>query len=366
MSLLDSPNKDEGTPKSDATWPAQQTRVKAGTREGGQHNAIEAVGVIRLPQFLPSDPDLWFTQINGLLHINRLTSDVSKYYTVITALDAETLRRVSDVARNPPNTGKYDKLKRELIARFELFNKKPSQLLREMRDLDGNNVSNEGLSTFWLQRMPNNVRCILSACKSTDLQNLAEVADRVVDNSPSHIVASTTVPQDNEANCSALNISKQNTFEARILALETSFNQIIQKLSGISVNMAATMNQRHGSSAEPVGERSRSRLRENAKVCYYHIRFGAASRKCQAPCEFNKPTSIDATDGSVEQDISIKEQRPYIFESKNNLNFLIDSGSVISFVPLNIINTQHLLLIAFSFLQQMAQPFKLLVLEICH
>ncbi|XP_050337640.1 uncharacterized protein LOC126763914 [Bactrocera neohumeralis] len=311
MPLLNSPNKDEGTPKSDATWSAQQTQAEAGTREGGQHNAIEAVGVIRLPQFLPSDPDLWFTQIDGLLHINRITSDVSKYYTVITALDAETLRQVSDVARNPPDTGKYDKLKKELIARFseskekqlmklltgiELFNKKPSQLLREMRDLAGNNVSKEALSTLWLQRMPDNVRCILSACKSTDLENLTEVADRIVDNSPSYIVASTTIPQDNEANCSALNISKQNTFEARLLALETSFNQIIQKLSEISVNMAATMNQRRSSSAERGGERSRSRLRENAKVCYYHIRFGAASRKCQAPCEFNKPT--ESTQGN--------------------------------------------------------------------
>ncbi|XP_049312230.1 uncharacterized protein LOC125778461 [Bactrocera dorsalis] len=311
MPLLNSPNKEEGTPKSDATWSAQQARAEADAREGGQHNAIEAIGVIRLPQFLPSDPDLWFTQIDGLLHINRITSDVSKYYTVITALDAETLRQVSDVARNPPDTGKYDKLKKELIARFseskekqlmklltgiELFNKKPSQLLREMRDLAGNNVSNEALSTLWLQRMPNNVRCILSACKSTDLENLAEVADRIVDNSPSYIVASTTIPQDNEANCSAINISKQNTFEARLLALETSFNQIIQKLSEISVNMAATMNQRRGSSAERAGERSRSRLRENAKVCYYHIRFGAASRKCQAPCEFNKPT--DGTQGN--------------------------------------------------------------------
>ncbi|XP_050338295.1 uncharacterized protein LOC126764687 [Bactrocera neohumeralis] len=305
MPLLNSPNKDEGTPKSDATWSAQQTQAEAGTREGGQHNAIEAVGVIRLPQFLPSDPDLWFTQIDGLLHINRITSDVSKYYTVITVLDAETLRQVSDVARNPPDMDKYDKLKKELIARFseskekqlmklltgiELFNKKPSQLLREMRDLAGNNVSKEALSTLWLQRMPNNVRCILSACKCTDLENLAEVADRIVDNSPSYIVASTTIPQDNEANCSALNISKQNTFEARLLALETSFNQIIQKLSEISVNMAATMNQRRSSSAERGGERSRSRLRENAKVCYYDIRFGATSRKCQAPCEFNKPT----------------------------------------------------------------------------
>ncbi|XP_046801137.1 uncharacterized protein LOC124418542 [Lucilia cuprina] len=248
--------------------------------------AIESISAIR---FSTSDPELWFTQIDGLLHVNRITSDLSKYYTIITALDPNTLHQIADVAKNPPASGKYDKLKKELIARFgetkerqllklvtglDLSGRRPSQLLREVRNLAGANVSDDALTTLWMQRMPDNVRCIISVCKGQSLENLSEIADRVIDNSSStHHVMSTSSSTD-KSFCDAIGPSKIITLEARISALETAINQVIQKLSDISVN--ANMNNNR-----PSRNRSRSQSqRQKQKVCYYHIKFGASSRKC--------------------------------------------------------------------------------------
>ena len=264
---------------------------------------IAAMGIMKLPQFLPSDPELWFTQVDGLLHVNRITSDASMYYTVITALDADTLRQISDVAKNPPESAKYEKLKKELIARFseskekqitklltgiDLGNKKPSHLLREMRDLAGTDISDGALTTIFMQRMPSNVRCILSSCKKEELDNLAEIADRIIDNSqPSYMVASTYTTTGDENYCESITSKQYNVLDARISALETSINNVVQKLSELLAN-----NSERRGSMDRSRNRSRSRQQNKSKVCYYHIKFGAASRKCQQPCEFNSnPTN---------------------------------------------------------------------------
>ena len=147
---------------------------------------VDAVTMIKLPRFYSNDLELWFTQIDGLFHVNRITSDLSKYYTVITFLDPEILHQIADVAKNPSEKDKYEKLKRELIARFgeskerqqlklvtgiNLSNNRPSQLLREMRILARGSVTEDALTTLWMQRMPNNLRCIISVCKGQTLDN---------------------------------------------------------------------------------------------------------------------------------------------------------------------------------------------------
>ncbi|XP_037931411.1 uncharacterized protein LOC119666202 [Teleopsis dalmanni] len=110
---------------------------------------VAAMDIIKLPTFLQTGPELWFAQIEGLLHVHRITVDASKLYTVITALDHNTLHQVADIVKCPPITDKFIMLKKELIKRFgeskhkqlvklltnlELSNKRPTQLLREMRN----------------------------------------------------------------------------------------------------------------------------------------------------------------------------------------------------------------------------------------
>ncbi|XP_037959352.1 uncharacterized protein LOC119688758 [Teleopsis dalmanni] len=285
-------NADKETTAKSAAADTNFTTVK---------NDIDAVKLTNLPSFLQTDPELWFTQVDGLLHINRITSDLSKFYTVITALDGETLRQVSDIAKNPPATGKYETLKNELISRFgesrqkqliklltdlDVSNKRPTQLLREMRDLAASNMFEDALSALWLQRLPSNIRCILSACSSKDVNQMAELTDRITDNMPTpHYVMATASAINRRSN------TEESTLEARVTALEISLQQVVSKLSEIAIELRRPANSQGRSRARSSSRTQFKSQREDRKVCYYHIKFGTAATKCLKPCEFGCQTT---------------------------------------------------------------------------
>ena len=151
-------------------------------------------------------------------------------------------------------------------------------------------MTEDALTTLWMQRMPNNVRCIISVCKGQTLDNLAEIADRVIDNSPStqHVMSTSA---GNNAQCDAIAASKTNALESRVTALETSLQQVIQKLSDISIKL--NYNERQSRSRQ----RSQSRPQQQ-KVCYYHIRYGNLSQKCRQPCDFNSKKTNNTTENA--------------------------------------------------------------------
>ncbi|XP_018375211.1 PREDICTED: uncharacterized protein LOC108768977 [Trachymyrmex cornetzi] len=149
---------------------------------------------IRLPTFWKNRPTLWFVQLESQFNTYRVRSDEIKYNAVIRHLDEPTMVTVTDILENPPATDKYKQLKEALIARFtdskekqmrtllmgiELGDKKPSQLLREMKTLAGENATEGLLRTLWLQRMPARIHEMLLIFDSATLDKLAECADKL-------------------------------------------------------------------------------------------------------------------------------------------------------------------------------------------
>nr|XP_015840124.1 PREDICTED: uncharacterized protein LOC107399003 [Tribolium castaneum] len=139
---------------------------------------------LKLPSFWQRDPALWFAQVEAQFHAYRIKADQSRYYTVVAALDCSVLQAVSDILTNPPETNKYETIKTKLISAYsdsqekqlrrllnelELGDRKPSQLLREMRTLAGVQVNEEVLRTLWLQRLPAQIHLWLSASESTGI-----------------------------------------------------------------------------------------------------------------------------------------------------------------------------------------------------
>ncbi|XP_054016308.1 uncharacterized protein LOC128896820 [Hylaeus anthracinus] len=123
-------------------------------------------------------------------------------------LDEETMGMVVDVLENPRKGSRYKGLKEALIERFTelqekrlrklmsgLGYKKPSALLREMRNLAGTSASKKILQTLWTQRLLLRVQEVLSVFDSSDLEKLAECADKIMESSanPMIAVASTTL-----------------------------------------------------------------------------------------------------------------------------------------------------------------------------
>jgi hypothetical protein len=120
---------------------------------------------------------------------------------IVGSLSSDLATEVRDLLLKPPTTDPYDVLKTELIKRTaaseqrklqqllsgeELGDRKPTQLLRRMQQLLGDKSGPTDTTSFlrelFLQRLPPNVRMVLaSADPSTQLGQLAEMADKVME-----------------------------------------------------------------------------------------------------------------------------------------------------------------------------------------
>lgn len=71
---------------------------------------------VRLPPFWPEEPALWFAQCEGNFVLSNITKDETKFYYVAAQLDHAYAVEVKDIIKNPPETGKYEKLKPSLLS----------------------------------------------------------------------------------------------------------------------------------------------------------------------------------------------------------------------------------------------------------
>jgi len=105
---------------------------------------------IRIPPFWPEKPTLWFAQLEGQFALANVTQDASKFYYVISHPDNKYVAEVEDVITNPPPTGRYERIKAELIRRLSLSEEqhvhqllmheemgdwRPTQFLRNLQTL---------------------------------------------------------------------------------------------------------------------------------------------------------------------------------------------------------------------------------------
>uniref|UniRef100_A0A1X7UMH5 DUF7041 domain-containing protein n=1 Tax=Amphimedon queenslandica TaxID=400682 RepID=A0A1X7UMH5_AMPQE len=110
----------------------------------------------KLPPFWPSDPLVWFAQVDAQFSTRNITSEKTMFNYVVASLAPEFAQEVRDVILKPPDSQPYSALKSALVERtaaseqcrlHQLFNaeeicdRKPSQLKRRMQHLLGNNAS---------------------------------------------------------------------------------------------------------------------------------------------------------------------------------------------------------------------------------
>lgn len=269
----------------------QQSTVNQDTRENIDMASVE----IKLPPFWKQDPALWFIQIDAAFHRKRITSDSSKYWTVISHIEPELLQHVSDIVKRPPENDMYKTLKESLISRLsttqeqqlqilldeiELGDNKPSQLLRRMQDLADNKVTEDVLRSLWLKRLPANVRFVLSANVETSLSAAATLADRLVEINPIQ-----TVMAVNKVKDVATATPKKLSDDERLDKLEKA-------VQTLQVSVKELNNNRKSRDRTP-RNRSRPRSRsyhrtpaQNNGICFYHERFGAKASKCEDGCTF--------------------------------------------------------------------------------
>lgn len=241
---------------------------------------VDRVGV-RVPPFYPEMPALWFSQLESQFALAGITTDSTRYHYAVGHLDPVHAAEIEDIITAPPASNKYEILKAELIKRLsasrerkvrqlltheELGDRKPSQFLRHLRHLAGPGVPEEFLKTIWIGRLPTATQSIIASQSKAPLEEVAELADRLLDIVPSQPHVAMTSAADNQI--------------AELTRQVASLAATVQRMSRAETRRAPG---RRGDS------RPRSRSASNYRkfpLCWYHSKYGSDAAKCVKPCDF--------------------------------------------------------------------------------
>lgn len=234
--------------------------------------------IIKLAPFWSADPALWFAQAEAQFATRNITTELAKFRHIIATLAPEVATEVRDLLLAPPENP-YTTLKAALIKRVgvsddvrltqlledePLGDRRPSQLLRRMRQLLGASTMDDTiLRRIFIKRLPPACRAILAGRSDvTNLNELAEIADDVND-------ATTAVAHIPLAPAAAMPINAMEDMQNEILALR-------RDLQTQARGPASPARQRRAGVDE---------LDTNG-LCWYHSTFGAQARKCRDGCSF--------------------------------------------------------------------------------
>lgn len=273
---------------------------------------IFRVGV-KTPPFWPEDPELWFQQLEIQFTLSNVTTDSTKFFYALSQLDHTYISQVKDIIRDPPATGKFEKLKVELTKRLsasrekqlrQLFmhedmgDRKPTHFLRHLKNLAGPSVSDELLLSLWSGRLPHNLQTLIASQQPRlGLDELAELADRVHEMAPPLYpqVASQALPSTSQSHSSSSTpFTQPQSSQSSSSTSDHHLKQEIAQLTKEIAKLTSFIKQDHSRSrsrSRTTGSRGRSRSRTRQPPadhphCWYHYNFGARARKCSQPCEF--------------------------------------------------------------------------------
>lgn len=277
---------------------------------------------IKLPPFWHKDPRMWFNQVESKFQQRNVRSEDTKYHAIVSSLDGNVAQHVSDILENPPQEGKYEYLKEKLIQRLsestnkqvnkllsdlQLGDQKPSQLLREMKRLANNTLSDEFLKTLWLRRLPSVIQGILSVSENPDLTTLSQVADNLIETTM--MSNSNTVLATNFSTTAREDSPNSNSLERRVNNLECLLSEFIAE-SRASIkeikNLCRRNRGRSQSNSRKFNHENNSRFtagnNNNSagnrsdvdKFCIYHSKYGIKAHRCCPPCDW-----VDSRSGNA-------------------------------------------------------------------
>ncbi|XP_058798333.1 uncharacterized protein LOC131668294 [Phymastichus coffea] len=229
-------------------------------------------------------------QLESLFACQQINTDLQRYHATVAGLDGETVADLMDVLRLPPAAGKYENLKRQVLARhgdttqqrlhkllsgLTIGDRTLAQLLRHMRALAGDSITDDALRIRWLDLLPSATSRMLRLLRKADLDELAQTADELVDTVPDICAV--------RATRAATSTVAAPTVASDSAALE-SIRAELTAQRGILEDIRNAMR-----SARP-RDRSRSRPRNQSTgrgdLCFYHARFGESAENCRPPCGY--------------------------------------------------------------------------------
>ncbi|XP_050064964.1 uncharacterized protein LOC126553895 [Aphis gossypii] len=270
---------------------------------------VASIANVRLPQFWRYAPRQWFVHTDAVFHTSRVRSDLTRVNYVLASLDDEGIREVSDLLDASVS---YDLVRERLVnlytvpaaTRFrsivqpgDMGDRTPSRLLRDMRDVYPEGMSDSALEQFWRAKLPAAVRTVIAGF-SGPLETLAERADRIMfecegrevtEARPTPCVRCAAVfPESREPNPTpavAPPAVFQTTLETRVKTIESAIFNLTEQVSKLASQLAPPI---RAPVTRPVRSEPPPPQHEGNTTgwCYYHVRYGSEAQKCRAPCTF--------------------------------------------------------------------------------
>jgi hypothetical protein len=149
---------------------------------------------VKLPPFWTANPRAWFTSAEGASRLRNIANEESRFFNCLHALPETTVSLIADlVEADPLPANPYTELRRRLLAAHQLtdiqrveqlFNlpplgaQKPSELLAEMLRLCPRGQENNAFfNCLFLNKLPRELRILLSEAEMADKQALGARAD---------------------------------------------------------------------------------------------------------------------------------------------------------------------------------------------
>lgn len=212
----------------------------------------------------------------------NVTRDETKFAHIVAKVDQTVICHIADLVQRPPLENKYKAVKERLIGRFalspqarlegllgthDLGDLRPTHLLAKMQELSsGLGVESTLLRMLFLQKLPPNVRGILSICDEP-LSNIALMADKMIE-TMSGTVASVSKPEETPT-------TETDDLKAQVAALTAEVRRMkLQPSRSRSRSLSRTRD-------------ARSPSRNPDDVCWYHRKYGNNARQCREPCSYS-------------------------------------------------------------------------------
>ncbi|XP_052893740.1 uncharacterized protein LOC128301348 [Anopheles moucheti] len=238
--------------------------------------------------------EFWFAASGiGALH------DTRKYNIVMAQVPPNKLTELRAIIDGTPAVEKYAYIKAKLIGYFAdsqqrrlqrvlsdmpLGDRKPSQLLNEMKRVAGNSLSEPVLIDLWASRLPPHAQAAVIA-SSGDAADKTTIADAIVESMSLRSI--NAVERSNPAMASghvsdAAMSTTANPASDPISDLRKEIAELSRRLENVLPNKSRG---RSVSRSRLTRRRSLSRGSDfSTGPCWYHRKFGSEARKCRKPC----------------------------------------------------------------------------------
>ena len=248
---------------------------------------LPAMSMLKLPAFWADAPVAWFAAVEAQFQLRRVYSQSERFCHVTAALDKLSLKKVVHLVVTPHPALPYSKLKEALLASHQLTDfqrvelllaveplggRKPSELLADMWELcPADQHNNIFFAALFLQRLPRDIRVLLTHEDHSNLRLLAAKADRLVAFGGKHDTVAAAV---------------DDTQEDLVAALPGRNKQHQRGNSKQNRKQPPPVPPRPQKEKEKYPTAPATLARDSAGLCYYHWSYGDKANNCSAPCSW--------------------------------------------------------------------------------